>query len=50
LLGVGRPFRELTVELAQVEPGDKVLDVGCGTGSLTIVVKAWAGPTGEVHG
>jgi len=50
LLGMGPTFRELTVQLAQVEPGHKVLDVGCGTGSLSIVAKAWAGPAGEVHG
>lgn len=50
LLGMGPTFRELTMQLAQVEPGHKVLDVGCGTGSLTIVAKAWAGPAGEVHG
>jgi len=50
LLGRERAIREMTVELAQVEPGDKVLDVGCGTGSLTILAKAWAGPDGEVHG
>lgn len=49
-LGKERAFREMTVELAQVEPGDKVLEVGCGTGSLTIVVKEWADSAGDVHG
>lgn len=38
------------VELAQVKPGDKVLDVGCGPGRLTLAAKRRAGRTGEVYG
>jgi demethylmenaquinone methyltransferase/2-methoxy-6-polyprenyl-1,4-benzoquinol methylase/phosphoethanolamine N-methyltransferase len=49
-LGRERQMREMTVELAQVKLGDRVLDVGCGTGTLTLVAKRWAGPEGEVHG
>jgi len=38
------------VELAAVSAGERVLDVGCGTGSLAIALKASVGPTGLVHG
>jgi ubiquinone/menaquinone biosynthesis C-methylase UbiE len=52
LISLGRmpAIRQMTLQAAHVVPGDKVLDVGCGTGSLAIVVKDKAGPDGEVHG
>jgi ubiquinone/menaquinone biosynthesis C-methylase UbiE len=43
-------LRELTVNLAQVKTGDSVLEVGCGTGTLTLAAKRKAGPTGKVYG
>jgi demethylmenaquinone methyltransferase/2-methoxy-6-polyprenyl-1,4-benzoquinol methylase/phosphoethanolamine N-methyltransferase len=49
-MGVNRPNSRMVIELAKVRPGDKVLDVGCGTGSLTLTAKTYAGASGAVHG
>lgn len=49
-LGRERALRELTVDLAGVKPGDSVLEVGCGTGTLTLAARRRAGPSGKVFG
>ena len=51
LLSLGRApaVRKMTVEMAAAAPGESVLDVGCGTGSLAIALKAKVGASGEVR-
>jgi ubiquinone/menaquinone biosynthesis C-methylase UbiE len=36
--GQGRELRQRTIKLARMQPGEQVLDVGCGTGTLALEV------------
>lgn len=49
-LGHGHALHERLVGLAGLAPGEAVLDVGCGTGSLALAAKARVGAGGTVHG
>jgi ubiquinone/menaquinone biosynthesis C-methylase UbiE len=43
-------FRQKVVDLARLQAGESVVDVGCGTGTLAIAAKRRVGPTGKVYG
>ena len=45
-----RELRQRTVNLARIQPGEQVLDVGCGTGTLAIEVQQRVGAAGRVFG
>ena len=38
----------LEVAQAETKPGERVLDLGCGNGSVGCLASTWAGPTGHV--
>jgi ubiquinone/menaquinone biosynthesis C-methylase UbiE len=48
--GKFRELRQRTANLARLQPGDAVLDVGCGTGTLAMEVARHVGRAGRVAG
>jgi ubiquinone/menaquinone biosynthesis C-methylase UbiE len=49
-LGVNQSNSKMVIKMAKIKPGDKVLDVGCGSGNLTLTAKKCAGTSGSVYG
>ncbi|WP_168342802.1 class I SAM-dependent methyltransferase [Rhizobium laguerreae] len=49
-LGREGPFREKILRMACLQPGETVLDVGCGTGTTAMLAKQKVGSEGIVHG
>lgn len=48
--GAAKPVNSRLVELAQVKPGSRVLDIATGTGEPAVTAALMAGPTGHVVG
>ena len=49
-LGVNQANSTMIAQMAEIKTGDKVLDVGCGSGNLTLTAKRYAGRSGSVYG
>lgn len=43
-------LRQKQIELAGIKEGDTVLEVGCGTGVMSLLARLKTGNTGKVHG
>jgi ubiquinone/menaquinone biosynthesis C-methylase UbiE len=48
--GQEKKLRQATLDLARIQPGERILEVGCGTGTLSLAAKVQAGTGGEVIG
>lgn len=49
-IGLGPEFRRETINLAEIRPGERVLEVGCGTGVLTRMAAIIVGTEGIAMG
>lgn len=50
MLGRERSTRARWLDLARLAPGEAVLDIGCGTGTLALAAADRVAPNGTVHG
>lgn len=50
VVGFGRRFRQQTIHHAALDVGERILDVGCGTGALTLLAADVVGPSGSAIG
>jgi ubiquinone/menaquinone biosynthesis C-methylase UbiE len=48
--GKEKAFRKFVAGLVGLQPGEAVLDVGCGTGAQLLVAREYVGETGRVSG
>lgn len=48
-LGKEQQFREGVVDMAKIQPHEKVLEVGCGTGTFAIIAKQRSDSSVEIH-
>lgn len=49
-LGQIKQFQQRLIDLAQLNPNQQILDVGCGTGTLCLAIKQQLGPTSTIIG
>jgi ubiquinone/menaquinone biosynthesis C-methylase UbiE len=49
-LGRDNELRQWTLDLADLQPDSKVVDIGCGTGTLLLMAAERIGPSGALHG
>jgi ubiquinone/menaquinone biosynthesis C-methylase UbiE len=45
-----KQFKQRTYALMSIQPGDAVLDVGCGPGTDTLILAGLVGPAGRAVG
>lgn len=50
ILLIGRSHGEAALDAGAPAPGERVLDIGCGTGPMTVTIADRVGPTGAVVG